>query len=180
MSSATNAVLIDLPKSCASCWQVKPLVDFRINKQQRSGRAAYCRECEKKKRDRPDLKQVNQVRSRAWRTANPERARFLSAVKSAKSRHQVVTIDVDYLLGMLDAQQGRCALSGIKMTFGNTTDRGGALPRSCSLDRIDQSKGYERGNVRLVCFAMNAFRGSMSDEEMLEMAKATVAFLGGR
>lgn len=178
MHVVTNPVLVELPKSCPSCKKIKPAEAFHKDVNTRSGRSCYCRECNKVKRDTPDFKALCDARSRKWRASNPERARLLSAVNSAKERHPVVTIDVDYLLGMLDAQQGLCALSGIKMTFGNTTERGGALPRSCSLDRINQSKGYERGNVRLVCFAMNAFRGAMSDEEMLEMARAALNFLG--
>ena len=61
------------------------------------------------------------------------------------------------------------------MTFGNATAKGGAMPLSCSVDRIDQQVGYVVGNVRLVCFAVNSFRGQMSDEETLVMAKAIVA-----
>jgi hypothetical protein len=47
-------------------------------------------------------------------------------------------------------------------------------PTSLSVDRIDNSKGYIPGNVRLVCVAINAFRGTMNDEEMLKMARALI------
>ena len=69
------------------------------------------------------------------------------------------------------AQGGRCALSGIEMTWA----KGKALPTSISMDRIDQTKGYVPGNVRLLCLGVNALRGIQTDEETIAMARAIVA-----
>ncbi len=49
------------------------------------------------------------------------------------------------------------------------------MPTSISIDRIEQSEGYTEGNVRLVCYSVNLFRGVSTDAEMLVMAKAIVA-----
>jgi hypothetical protein len=57
------------------------------------------------------------------------------------------------------------------MTWG----RGKVTATSISLDRIDADGGYTAGNVRLLCHAVNAFRGRMSDSEMIAMARAIVA-----
>jgi hypothetical protein len=48
-------------------------------------------------------------------------------------------------------------------------------PTSISMDRIDGSKGYVDGNVRLICMAVNAFRGIMNDQDLLKMARAVVS-----
>lgn len=40
-----------------------------------------------------------------------------------------------------------------------------------SIDRIDNSQGYELSNIRLVCLAVNTMRNAMSDEEMVAWAK---------
>lgn len=77
---------------------------------------------------------------------------------------------IDDLMGKFDAQNGRCALTGIQMTWG----KGKVLPTSISLDRIDQDQGYSCDNVRLICHAINAFRGRMSDDEMFTMALALI------
>ncbi len=47
-----------------------------------------------------------------------------------------------------------------------------------TMDRIDSSRGYSRGNVRLICHAVNMFKGTMSDDEMFAMAVALVLNLG--
>ncbi len=72
------------------------------------------------------------------------------------------------------SQDKKCAISGIEMTWG-----GGALkPNTLSMDRIDQNKGYDSGNVRLVCHAINMFRGRMTDLEMLFFAESIVRKFG--
>jgi hypothetical protein len=39
------------------------------------------------------------------------------------------------------------------------------------LDRIDSSKGYEKGNIRSCCFTCNKAKGTLSQEEFLGMVK---------
>ncbi len=95
---------------------------------------------------------------------------LISILALARKRADT-TIDQQYLLELYDVQQGLCALSGIKMTWAT----GKMSPTSISVDRIDQAKGYIEGNVRLVCVAINAFRSTMSDQEMLKMARALIA-----
>ena len=82
-------------------------------------------------------------------------------------------ITADFMLQMWLDQDGRCALSGIKMVWGG----GKAVGTSMSIDRIDQSRGYYKDNVRLVCHAINSFRGKMSDDEMLMIAQQLVSFM---
>ncbi len=72
---------------------------------------------------------------------------------------------------MFNRQDGCCALSGIKMTW----MRGGLSPTSMSMDKIDPSLGYSRENLRLICHAINMFRGQMDDDQMYAMAEAIIA-----
>lgn len=104
------------------------------------------------------------------RNKRTPRYSLISILALARKRAEV-TIDQDYLLELYDRQQGLCALSGIKLTLAT----GKMSPTSLSVDRIDNSKGYIPGNVRLVCVAINAFKSTMSDEEMLKMARALIA-----
>jgi hypothetical protein len=46
-------------------------------------------------------------------------------------------------------------------------------PYGPSLDRINSQKGYVRGNVRLVCTAVNFGLGQWGDEVFLPIAEAT-------
>ncbi len=50
---------------------------------------------------------------------------------------------------MYEAQNGRCAISGMLLTFASFQ------PELVSLDRIDNNLGYHASNCRLVCLALN-------------------------
>ena len=52
---------------------------------------------------------------------------------------------------------------------------GKATPNSPSVDRIDNTKGYLKGNVRIISFKANRAKGDMS----LEDAERLVAYMKG-
>ena len=103
------------------------------------------------------------------RNKRSPRYAFSSSLAMARKRAEV-TIDQNYLMKLYDDQEGLCALSGIRMTWAT----GKTAPTSISMDRIDPLKGYVEGNVRLICMAVNAFRGTMNDDELLKFAKSLV------
>jgi len=67
---------------------------------------------------------------------------------------------------MIVEQRGLCALSGVKLTR-----RQGDLAK-VSIDRLDHGSEYVVGNVRLVTWAVNRMRNTMSDQEFLTWIKA--------
>lgn len=70
----------------------------------------------------------------------------------------------DDVLGMYLAQDGRCAVTGLKMTI----DRGwrGVKPRTlASIDRINSKGHYTRDNVQMVCWAINYMKGDLTPDE---------------
>lgn len=77
------------------------------------------------------------------------------------------------VLDLWKKQGGKCAITGIPFA-----EQGG-MPRwnTASRDRIDPDGGYVKENVRLVLFCVNAFKGRMTDEDVLSVAKAIVAGL---
>jgi len=66
-------------------------------------------------------------------------------------------------------QKGRCALMRLNMTW-HRIRRGIAVPTHISIDRIDNSKGYVIGNVRLICQIVNKMRMDNCDETFLLFA----------
>jgi hypothetical protein len=109
------------------------------------------------------------------RNKKSPRYAFSSTLALARKRAET-TINQDYLMALYDQQEGLCALSGIRMTWAT----GKTSPTSISMDRIDQQQGYVEGNVRLVCTAVNAFRGIMNDQEMFKFAVALVQNMKSR
>ena len=51
-------------------------------------------------------------------------------------------------------------------------------PWAPSIDRIDNSKGYEAGNVRMVCVAANFAMNAWGEEALYELAASMVAHKG--
>ncbi|EWY41459.1 hypothetical protein N825_28565 [Skermanella stibiiresistens SB22] len=70
--------------------------------------------------------------------------------------------------------KGECELTGIP--FDRTlSGQGYRRPFAASIDRIDNSKGYTRPNVRLVCAAMNVALGDWGEEVFARIAKGYLA-----
>ena len=103
-----------------------------------------------------------------YRNSSPRYSMY-QTLNHAKKRAEV-TITIQDLMDIFEKQNGLCALSGVKMTW----HQGKILPTSISIDRIDNSKGYVHGNVRLVCVVVNAFKSTQSDSEVYEFAKKLV------
>jgi hypothetical protein len=54
-------------------------------------------------------------------------------------------IDLDYVVSLYEAQQGKCAITGVKMTHAFND------MNAMSIDRIDPERGHIKGNIHLIC-----------------------------
>lgn len=144
-------------KKCPRCQTEKSAAEFGKNACMRDGLSVYCRACHK-------------IADRQWRVKSPRRALSFALHRGLKRRPSENPVSVDDFMGLWGLQEGKCALSGVTMTWAGGVQTG----TSISLDRIDQAKGYSVGNVRLLCHAVNCFRGLMSDRELTEMAASIV------
>jgi len=108
-----------------------------------------------------------------WRKRNPDRQKALrcksfssfltmciwTAKVSKVAKTKGFDITKDYLLMLLKKQNNKCAISEINLIH----DIG--KPETVSIDRIDSSKGYIKGNVQLVCQFINYAKHDYSQEE---------------
>lgn len=79
-----------------------------------------------------------------------------------------IDIDEQYLINLLELQEGRCAYTGLPMSLPNHS--GCSDKRLCaSLDRIDSSIGYVKDNVQWVIAPINYMKNNMSDSDMKEL-----------
>ena len=102
---------------------------------------------------------------------------FRYYMTKARNRKHETNLDLPYLKALWEQQEGRCALSGVQMDIPRTTaayNARGHDPLKPSLDRIDGSKGYLKGNVRFVTMVANFAKQDFSDEVLLEFCKAVV------
>lgn len=111
--------------------------------------------------------------SKRWAEENPIRRFAGQSISFKRRNHADVSLTIDDIVEIWHAQNGLCALSGIPMKS-NRGARGGVF-NSPSIDRIVPSAGYHRANVRLLCFAVNAGRGTLRDDEYVEVCRAVVA-----
>ena len=93
-------------------------------------------------------------------------------MRSIKSRFKEYNIDVEYLHTIWTNQNGICPYTGIKLilpTYGNIKKI--SYTQRASLDRIDSTKGYIKGNVQFVSTPINLMKQSMSDLETKQYLK---------
>ena len=88
---------------------------------------------------------------------------YYSQIKlNAKKRELEFNLSIIYINYLLEKQDFKCALSGIKINV---------FDKTASLDRIDSSKGYTEDNVQWVHKTVNIMKMSMSDEKLLEWCR---------
>ncbi len=91
----------------------------------------------------------------------------------AKQRGLAVTLTEEDLIGMLEAQGARCAVSGIEFDLRPLVK--GRRPFAPSADRIDNARGYSVGNVRLTCAIINTALADWPLDDFRKMCAAVVA-----
>ena len=95
---------------------------------------------------------MNLDEARRFLSVNVSKTRY----SSREVRNLDFDIDVDYLMSLLKKQQGKCALTGWDLEFTRGGDYGyGTNPMGCTIDRINNHRGYVRGNVQLTCWLPN-------------------------
>ena len=104
---------------------------------------------------------------------------YIKSMKN-KGRKPVIDVDAAYLEEVWNSQNGICPFSGVKMTLRTHTNIAKGInniptsPYIASVDRIDNDKGYEKGNIRFISLMANYARNAFSDKELIDFCKAVV------
>jgi hypothetical protein len=61
-------------------------------------------------------------------------------------------------------QNGKCVISNVEMTY---VAGKGRVFTNISIDRINSNIGYEKGNIQLVCFAVNVMKQENTLEDLI-------------
>ena len=81
-------------------------------------------------------------------------------------------ITLEDVLELWELQKGRCALTGLFMTFHK--DGSGRRDLNVSIDRIDPDVEYLVTNIQLVCLRVNTIKHTMKEDELYWWAKNIV------
>jgi len=77
-------------------------------------------------------------------------------------------ITIDYLIDLWYKQNKRCCYTNIELTL-PLYNRNNNKITTASLDRIDSSKGYIKGNVQFLSTAINYMKNDMSNEDTIKL-----------
>ena len=141
---------------CKSC-MAKKAREFRAAYTFKNGKG-YRGTNKIKKVDISDRNLMSLIRSRL----NEARQR---AVKFNKP---IPNLDDDFLLDLLNKQNRKCALTGIKLVLQKDN------PLSPSLDQIEPGKGYTKNNVQWLSWAANRAKGDLDTHDFVTMCKRIV------
>lgn len=98
-----------------------------------------------------------------WRHNNLAKSRF----NATKSRAKKAKLDFNLTLEDFENIPTRCPVLGVEFT--NFSPNGGINPNSASFDRIDNTKGYIKGNVVWVCMKVNRWKSNSTIDELQKL-----------
>lgn len=189
-------------KTCKNCQIEKPFSDFRTSDLGRY--IAFCRPCDNKRRtvynqvkratnpewvekerlrnkrryardkSKPTFIERERKRVQRQREGKPYRIRsmFYSTKSSAAKRGIPFLLSKSDIAVQVELQAWTCARTGLSFDLRSF---GGQLPFGPSVDRIDSNRGYEPGNIEIVCYMYNCAKNRFTHEDVLTFAQALVS-----
>nr|QBK93440.1 MAG: hypothetical protein LCPAC404_01440 [Pithovirus LCPAC404] len=119
-----------------------------------------------------------------WKLSTEEYQHILSHIRLCLTRcrsdsHNPINITTCEIMNMFIKQRGKCAISGLKMTF--SADREGPKIKqwhilhfsNMSVDRIDNTLEHSMNNIHLVLQKINLGRSDLTIENYIKMCQAT-------
>lgn len=157
---------------CLVCNTYKLEEEFDVQKDNhhRKQKDRRCKKCKSEQRER------RRVSSRG--NGSVERVlleRFLGARDRANKHKLDFNITKEDLIDLWNIQNELCAISKIKMTH---IIFSGRVPTNVSIDRINPLKGYTKGNVQLVCMAVNQMKNDLTMDELLFFCEEIIKYNG--
>lgn len=91
--------------------------------------------------------------------------------RNARKRFKDFDLSLEYLKQLWDEQKGICPYTGIHLQLAEYKANHNDPIYTASLDRIDSSKGYIKGNVQFISTAINYMKNNMSHEDTITLCK---------
>ena len=147
-------------KKCSYCLRTLPADMFEQGSNTKGEYSrTECRTCTQEKR----VKAKNQ-------TPYTYLNLLYTQLKSSRRKSDIEwDIQLDYINKLWDKQEGKCALSGTKLTCEKVV--GKYVKTNASIDRIIAGGEYNIENVQLVCRAVNSFRHDLTIKEFIQWCK---------
>jgi len=109
-----------------------------------------------------------------WKGVGQVSATYLTKLhKRAAEKGLEFNLDCEYCNSLLESQKNICAISGIRISLDK-------FNKTASIDRIDPSLGYVRGNVHWVHKKVNQMKWDFSLSEFLDWCRQIVRNVDGQ
>lgn len=171
--------LIDV--QCTNCKETFQRKESEVKYQQKKGRKPFCSlSCSCSYNHKKDVLNPNGVSylgnfgDKIGR-AKDEYTPFRWFMKVVNQRNKEVDIDLKYLKQLWEEQKGLCVFTKWELTLPDNSDgwkNKEDKTYRASLDRIDSSKGYIKGNVQFASLMANLAKSNMTDEQMFKFCAA--------
>lgn len=153
---------------CENCKKLFFRKSYAVEKSlKRNQHYFYCsRECQHKNwKGNPELQKYSGNRL-------DELSPYKWYIRVSKYRDKIIDLTPEYLKGLFESQSGKCVYTRVPLQLWDYRIKGGNNKiYTASLDRIDSTKDYVKGNVQFISMAANFFKHTMSHEETLEFCK---------
>lgn len=166
-------------KVCSKCGQELSLDAFNKGNSL-YGRRSFCKECEKVvqnaperkrrrrelellRRQNPDYVRKSNERDKIRVHTNPDSTK-LALLRSAKQRAKIKGLEFNIDITDIELPSV-CPLLNIPLVYSYKEQRK-TMDNSYSIDRIDSSKGYVKGNVWVISYKANRIKNDASLEEL--------------
>ncbi len=160
---------------CTKCKKDKSKGEYYKDSNRQNGLTTWCKACHKEHRDANREKQrlymanlritqpekVKEVKRNSWKNLEPRKKMFLQAKNRASRKNMDFNISLEDII-----VPNLCPLLEIPFVVGTAND----YEYTYSLDRIDSSKGYVKGNVWVITKLANSMKNSASIEMLLKFA----------
>lgn len=153
-------------KICSKCKLTKDISLFYKNKARHDGIQSSCIECTKNSRSKN--KERNALLNHNNRVKNPNKYLF----KYAKRRSKQHNLDFDLELDDIQIPE-KCPI--LNITLGVNKKR--ASDNSPSIDRIDNTKGYVKGNIMIVSWKANSIKNDTPNTILIEYLEQYLRYL---
>jgi hypothetical protein len=155
-----------MTKQCLSCGVEKPLNEYY---RKGNGRTAHCIECTKIK--------VRTEKHRAYQRHYQKKNTSIEQAMLNRSKSRAKQKGFEHNIELDDITiPDNCPLLGIPLIKGENC----VQENSPTLDRIDSSKGYVKGNVWVISYKANTIKSNATPEDLLTIATRLADFIATR
>jgi len=150
-----------------------------VNRNARMGRRTYCSlKCVGKGNNSHLDKYKNKPFPEGFRGSRIDKySPFRWFLARCKQRKKEVDITLQDLKEQWEVQKGICPYTGWKLKIMEDLNVNNQLPKTpdrASLDRIDSSKGYVKGNIQFVSMMAQFAKSNWPEEELIKFCEAVV------